>query len=135
MSHRPTGGGLTAAKQAFCVAYVGVARFNATEAARRAYPNIKDADVYGTTVLRRPKVAAYVGELALAANKAIVTELEITVSRIAQELAKPAFLDPIEIFTEAGVIKPLAEMPADARRCIAASTSTLPQVRTTACRS
>jgi hypothetical protein len=45
---------------------------------RCAYPNVKDSDVYSTTVLRRRRVAARVAELAAQVNARLLDEIEVT---------------------------------------------------------
>jgi len=45
------------------------------------YPNIKDADVYGTTVLRPPKVAAHVANLKARANKIAEEKFDLAALR------------------------------------------------------
>ena len=89
----------------------------------RAYRKCYDAEKMTQTsvwsevngLLANPIVAAKVRELTEVARK----KLNVTVERIAVELARVAFFDPRELFDETGNPVPINELPEDAARVIA----------------
>lgn len=88
---------------------------NATQAAIRAGYSPKSAYVSGYRLLKDAQIKAEIDK-----RLAVVSaNCGITAERILQEYACLAFIDPINLFTEDGHLKPISEMSEDARRAIA----------------
>lgn len=68
-----------------------------------------------SSLLDRPVIAARVARLTEIADKAA----EVSVERIARELARIAFFDPRDLFDETGRPVPINELPEDTARVIA----------------
>ena len=66
-------------------------------------------------LLANPAIAARVSELTEIAEK----KIEVSIERIAVELARVAFFDPRELFDDDGNPVPINELPEDAARVIA----------------
>jgi phage terminase small subunit len=107
---------LTQKQENFCIAYIetGIA----SEAYRRAYntERMKDKQVWeeACKLLKRPNVTQRVKELREEAKDRAMVTLE----RVIEELAVIAFVDPIDIFDDAGNVLPLSHMKESARRAI-----------------
>ena len=79
---------------------------NATQAAIRAGYSQDTACEQGSRLLANAKVQAVVAER----RKAIANKIEVTQERVAQELAKLAFLDIRKAFDAEGNLKPIADL-------------------------
>lgn len=86
------------------------------KAAVRAGFSERTAKVKACALLKRPEIAALVEahEAELAARTAVTAE------RVIAELAKIAFSDPGQFFTETGALKRIEDMDEDARASLAA---------------
>jgi phage terminase small subunit len=73
------------------------------------------AEVQASRMLRKPKVKALIAKL----TEKKLEKLNVSAERILQELARIAFLDPANLFDEAGQLKPIGEVDEDTRRAIA----------------
>lgn len=91
-----------------------VVDFNGTQAAIRAGYSAKTAGAASSRLLQNVKIHEFMAQLVK--DKADKTELSI--ERVLAELSAMAFLDPIDLFTSAGVLKPLEDIPESARRAI-----------------
>lgn len=87
---------------------------NATQAAIRAGYSPKTAGVQGCQLLKRLNIQADVKERATEQT----ARLAVTADRVMQEYERLALLDPIDLFNPDGSMKPLHEIPEDARRAI-----------------
>lgn len=94
----PTGGrGLNLQQKLFCEIYVHQAPFfNSGKAYREA--GYSDSSRQGSTLLRRPAIAAYIEELRYAA----CLRNNITLDDIINQYARIAFFDPRSIYDETG---------------------------------
>jgi phage terminase small subunit len=88
---------------------------NATQAAIRAGYASKHADVAGSQLLGNPKIKAAVD----AQKKRREEKLEIKADDVLRELLRVARSDIAELYDEDGQLKPVHEMPENARRAIA----------------
>jgi phage terminase small subunit len=96
----------------FCVEYVKAG--NATSAAKSAGYSVKTANEQGSQLLRKPLIAAEVARLTGKSEK----NSESLVETLKRELVYIATVDPAEIWTDEGKLKPLSEIPERARRAI-----------------
>lgn len=104
---------LNARQLRFVEAYVVLP--NAAAAAREAGYSKATADRIGSRLLKNAGVKAAIAEhQARAATKAEVDAVEVL-----RELKRIALVDVADIFDEQGRLKPLKEIPVDARRAIA----------------
>lgn len=88
---------------------------NATEAAIRAGYSRASAGSIGCRLLKDVKILAEINKRSAEQTQ----RLGITADRVMQEYERLALLDPLDLFNSDGSMKPLAEMPEDARRAIA----------------
>lgn len=105
---------LSEKQKAFCREYI--IDFNATQAAIRAGYSKRGASVTGTRLLANAKIQSEIAALTQLACE----RNEISTDRVLSELARIAFLDPIELYDDDGRLKPLSKMSEDARRTISA---------------
>jgi len=105
-------GGLTAKQQRFVAEYLK--DLNATQAAIRAKYSAKTADRIGPELLGKTCVAEAI-RIALERREA---RTEITQDMVLKNLAKMAFFDVRQIFTEDGRLKPVSEWSEDAAAAI-----------------
>lgn len=96
---------LTEKQEKFCQEYV--IDLNAGAAARRAGYSEKTDYSIGWENLRKPEIQSRIAEL----RKETASALNITREKVAQELARIAFSDVREVFTEDGALKPISEWP------------------------
>jgi phage terminase small subunit len=89
---------------------------NGTRAAIAAGYSRKGADVRAAELLGNSRVQALIETL----TKDKFGKLDISAERILQELARLAFVDPANLFDEAGSLKPIHQMDEDSRRAIGA---------------
>lgn len=85
------------------------------KAAVRAGYSPRTADRIASRLLRHPAIAAIHAEHAERTG----AELNLTVKRLEEELARVAFVDPRSVFDEQGRLLPINEMPENARRALA----------------
>lgn len=112
-----TKNGLTEKQQEFARQFVLLGK---AAAAYRAVYEVEKMDgnavrVEAHRLLQNPNVALMVEHHRRVADKA----LEVSVRRIAEELARIAFFDPRDLFTEDGGILPIDQWPENAARAIA----------------
>jgi phage terminase small subunit len=88
---------------------------NATQAAIRAGYSKKTAGQKGFTILRSPKVQAFVQHL----REKQCVKLEITAERVLQEYGRIAFFDIRKLYTPKGQLKPVNELDDDAAAVLA----------------
>ena len=100
-------------QQAFVREYL--VDLNASAAYRRAGYTSGNSDVNGPRLLGNAGVQAAVQE----AYQKRAAKVELTAEQVLREIKVAAFLDPLELFTADGTLKPLNEMPEHARRAIA----------------
>lgn len=87
---------------------------NATQAAIRAGYSKKTAYSIGEENLRKPEIALEIeAKLAVFSEKAGLS-VELVMSSLARELR----FDPADLYDEWGNIKPIHEIPEDARKCL-----------------
>lgn len=89
---------------------------NATRAAIAANYSVAGAAVQGTRMLRTPKIR---GALEGRLKQGRVGELELTIERLEEELARITYLDPRRLCDAEGHYIPLHELPEDVARAIA----------------
>lgn len=89
---------------------------NATQAALRAGYGAKKAWLMGHNNLKHPIVGPLIEE----AMRARSVATGITAEVVLRELLYMARLDPLAIFNEDGTMRPIAQIPEEARRAIAA---------------
>jgi phage terminase small subunit len=89
---------------------------NGSRAAIAAGYSEKGADVRAVELLGNSRVKALIASL----TKDRFGKLDISAERILQELARLAFIDPANLFDEAGSLKSIHRMDEDSRRAIAA---------------
>lgn len=106
-------GKLTDKQDRFCREYV--IDLNATQAAIRAGYSKRSARSVGCENLTKPNIQKRIQAL----GRKVADKLELTAERVLMELQRIAFFDPSDLFNESGKIKPLSEIPEDARRVIA----------------
>jgi phage terminase small subunit len=93
---------------------------NATQAAIRAGYSAKNADVDGPRLLGNAGITA-----AIAAGRARqLAAADLTAIRTLEEIRRLGFSDIGALFTDAGRLKPLHELPPAARACIASIKTT-----------
>ena len=80
-----------------------------TKAATRAGYSEKSAHVQGHELLKNPKIQAYVQKLMDRRSR----RTEITRDNVLIELAKLAFVNVKDLFTNDGKLKPISELPDD----------------------
>lgn len=101
--------GLTLAELEFCNEVIRDPYHNLQGAYRKTHPNTDPSQctLAARAVARRPAVARY-----LAAQVAeIQFRLEINREKVLREIAYSAFVDPRELFTESGQLKPIVDLP------------------------
>ncbi len=87
---------------------------NATQAAIRAGFSARTAKATGSKLLKDPEIAAAIA----AAEKARSVKVGLQAEDVLKALMEIAFLDPADIFTPEGTLKPLDQIPREARRAI-----------------
>ena len=87
---------------------------NGTEAAKRCGYSPRSAGVTACKLLKDPKILQEINRRSAEQSQ----RLSITADRVMQEYERLALLDPADLFREDGTMKPLSEMPEDARRAI-----------------
>lgn len=107
------GGNLTPKQAMFVAEYL--IDCNATRAAIKAGFSEASAAVTGARLLKNSKIAGLVA--ARRAQRA--KKLEVTAEHVLEELAKLAFYDPIDLFDDAGNVKPITELDDVTRAAIA----------------
>lgn len=103
---------------AFVSNYIGISKFNATDAFRRAHGTALDANV-GSEPSRwmgRPRIHRAIQ----AAMDQRAAKLSLSAERVLLEVMRIAFVDPVDFFDENGDMKKMHEIPEDARRAISA---------------
>ena len=103
---------MTPKQERFCEEYI--IDLNATQAAIRAGYSKKTANRIASQNLSKLDIQNLISEL----SKKATQRNEITVDRVLEEYAAIAFLDPQDIFNNDGTLKPLSEIPEQARRAI-----------------
>lgn len=98
--------------QAFVGHYLSC--LNAAEAARLAGYAEKGADRAGRRLLAHPTVRQMMKEQ----HRSLLAKLGVTQERVWAEIAGIAFLDPLELFTDTGELRSMAEVPENIRRAI-----------------
>lgn len=88
---------------------------NATQAAIRAGYSAKTAGAAGHRLLKTVEICEEINKRSAEQSQ----RLRITADRVMQEYEALALLDPLDLFTEDGHLKPLREIPEAARRAIA----------------
>lgn len=88
---------------------------NATSAAIAAGYSAKTAHQIGHQLLKHSSVAPEIVRLTGRTEK----KSQLTAERLVEELSNLAFVDPKDIWDDAGNLKPLSEIPESARRAIA----------------
>lgn len=88
---------------------------NATEAAKRCGYSPKTAHVQGSRLLTNAEVAAAVAE---GQAKRLQTA-ELSAVRVLEEMRRLAFFDVADIFDTDGTLRPIHEIPKEARAAIA----------------
>lgn len=88
---------------------------NATQAALRAGYSERSAYSQGQRLLKKDEVQECIRK----GQERIQRRLEVTQERIVKELARLAFCDPRDFFTEHGALKPIHELSDDAAAVIA----------------
>ncbi len=90
---------------------------NAVRAYQRAYPNsgYESAKVSACELLTKPNIQVRIQELREERNK----RLEISADRVLAEIAKLAYYDPRDFFTDDGRLKPISELDPDHAAVIA----------------
>ena len=89
--------------------------FNATQAAIRAGYSKKTAGSQSFDLMQKPEIQDEIAEAVKNASESA----EVTVERVLKELSAIAFVDPADIFNDDGTLKPLSQIPEQARRAIA----------------
>jgi phage terminase small subunit len=117
---------LTPRQSKFVAAYLE--SHNAKAAALEAGYSPKTAKVQGCQLLKHPEVNRVLGLSGASVVNRLTTlhqlsrdtinKAEVTVTRIVQEAARLAFLDPGQFYDEAGNLLPVHLMPEDARRAL-----------------
>jgi phage terminase small subunit len=95
---------------------------NATAAARAAGYSEKSAHTQGSRLLQRIDIAAAIRAHDAKSEKKkeqAVAKLELTATRVMEELATIALFDPATMYGEDGKLLPVAQMPESTRRAIA----------------
>jgi phage terminase small subunit len=100
--------GLNEKQQRFCDEYL--VDFNATQAAIRAGYSEKTAGSQGHDLLKKPEIQWYLQNK----KEKIADKLEISQTRVMQEIARLAFSDIRKLFTIDGALKPVGELDDDA---------------------
>src|SRR5215510_12099596 len=104
---------LTAKQQRFVAEYL--IDLNATQAAIRAGYSRQTASEQAYENLRKPQIAA-----AIATGKRQQLEkADLSAERILEEFRRLAFFDARTLFDDAGRLRPIADLPEDARAAIA----------------
>jgi phage terminase small subunit len=104
--------GLTGKEYKFCLAYV--ADDNGTKAAKTAGYSEKTAGVTAHKLLKKTKIQACLAQM----QAHLAKKFEITAERVLEEIALAAFLNPRDLFTESGNVKPINELPPQVMKCI-----------------
>lgn len=105
--------GLTPREKLFVQEYL--VDLNGTEAARRCGYSERSAARLAYDLLHKPPVKAAIQ----AAVDARAKKVGITAERVLEELGRIAFADIGQVFNAAGGLRPLSEIPEDARRALA----------------
>lgn len=104
---------ITERMRAFVREYLGEAKLNASEAARRAgYTG--EVKVRASQLLDHPWVKAEIEK----GMRERAEKTGITAERVVEELRRIAMADPLDAFDENGELRPLKEVPEDLRRTI-----------------
>lgn len=107
-------------ESAFVGYYIGISRFNAADAWKRAYCSGDMGAIvtnHAYVLLKSKKIQAAIQ----AAMDVRAKKLELSAERVLQEVMRVAFVDPADFFDEVtGEMKNMHEIPEDARRAIAA---------------
>ncbi len=108
---------LSEKEERFCREYVCDAALNATKAYMKAFPHVKysTARCEASKLLAMPNIKARVKEMQVER----AARLELTPTRVLNEMAKLAFYDPDSFFDDDGRIKPMSELEPDQRAVIA----------------
>ena len=107
---------MTAAQKRFCDEYL--VDLNATRAYKVAYSRCKKdetANVNGSKLLRNTKVQEYLSKK----QKEIEKRTEVTQDMVVQELAKIAFFNIKDIYSENGTLKQIKDIDDNTSRAIA----------------
>ena len=100
---------------------------NATQAAIRAGYSKKTAGITGFHTLKIPKIQAAITRAMQARSK----RTEISQDRVLEELARLAFIDPVDFYDDNGNLLSIVDMPEDARRAIGGIEATITNVEHT----
>jgi phage terminase small subunit len=103
---------LTEMQERFCREWL--IDFHITYAAIRAGCSGRSASSTGSEWLKMPKIQARIAELRAAAS----VKTGVSLERTLEQLGKMAYVDPAEMYNEAGELKPISEMPAHVRAAI-----------------
>jgi len=104
----------TPQQEQFCHEYI--IDFIAGKAAERAKYSPVTAYAVGSRLLKTDKIKVMVDELLEKKRKDRLNM--VTEKRVKAELACLAFVDPLQLFDDAGDLKPLKDIPEDIRRAI-----------------
>jgi phage terminase small subunit len=123
---------LTDKERIFCAEYLAN-NMEATKAFDVAFPGKRKSNghAYVTQLLKKPSIRAYLGSIL----QARLERAGLTAERILHRLECAIFLDPLDLYQPGDVdgvyeLKPLDEIPREARRCI---TKCKTRVRETEC--
>lgn len=106
--------GVSERMRAFVREYLGSAKLNASEAARRAGYAEKNADVAGSKLMADPWIKAEIEK----GMKERAEKTGVTAERVLQELERIALADPLDAYDENGMPRPLKDVPEGLRRTI-----------------
>lgn len=87
---------------------------NATQAAIRAGYSAKTAREQGHALRGKPEIQTLIRE----AEAQLAERTEITAERVIEEMARIAFSDVGDVFTDTGGLKRVEDMPSDIRRAL-----------------
>jgi len=115
MARRTAKRRLTERQRSFAREYL--VDLNGTQAVLRAgyHCSAETAAVTAYRLLRDPQIAALVAN----ANAIRARKTELTAERVLAEIVRIAFSDLGEVFTAEGALRPIGEIPEDARRALA----------------
>lgn len=90
---------------------------NATQAYRRVAPHVTErtASVAASRLLRRADVQAAIAE----GKRRQIAAVDLSATRVLEELRRIAFFDPVTMFDEQGRLLPIRKMPPEARSVLA----------------
>jgi phage terminase small subunit len=109
-----SGEDLTPKQRMFCLAYLGEARFNGTQAAIAAGYSRKTAAKIASENLRKPEICEFLRQT----MDKLQADQEDSAKRTVAELERLGHYDIGEAFDELGRLKPIHEIPEALRRCI-----------------